>query len=431
VRRKICPSEIAGVALLGSPDHSSPNLQLRRVGAKRAVVTPFRLVTYNRRRPSPPSPKLSPPSSRSIHRTFPGLTFHALGRPWSRVDEEDVSTHDHAGANPLRLFLSSHSRWKWVTSPAPPSLKPNVGPLTDPENATADFAGDHRRRIHQISQWFRQSLAKPQAGTGLGIAGDQLREHAAKDLILAADPGNDGRTPRAPISFQEGFRTAGIIVFPEQFAGLEVKRSQKGPPHPDRSSDDLPAMEDRGGNRSHIITITHFTEVRFPKFFAVEVVAKDPGRAVPDNHARAVSRVAWTRSKDSMGTSAQLWETQLSAPKVPCPFGGRSNTGSLLTRVFRTSDKDAPMRNDGAAVTRTWECRFPADVIRRSPMERRFVLLSDTIPERPAELRPIPCPHCQGQPARQAQQQSEKNNTEIHVQGEAPEFDDSVPRFRG
>jgi hypothetical protein len=30
-------------------------------------------------------------------------------------------------------------------------------------------------------------------------------------------------------------------------------------------------------------------------------------------------------------------------------------------------------------------------------MERRFVLLSDTIPERPAELRPIPCPHCQGQ----------------------------------
>src|SRR5216110_797957 len=65
---------------------------------------------------------------------------------------------------------------------------------------------------------------------------------------------------------------------------------------------------------------------------------------------------------------------------------------SLLARVFRTSDKDAPMRNDGAAVTRTWECRFPSDVIRRSPMERRFVLLSDTIPERPAELRPIPCP---------------------------------------
>src|SRR3954470_15036092 len=70
---------------------------------------------------------------------------------------------------------------------------------------------------------------------------------------------------------------------------------------------------------------------------------------------------------------------------------------SLLARVFRTSDKDAPMRSDGAAVTRTWECRLPPDVIRRSPMERRFVLLSDTIPERPAELRPIPCPHCQGQ----------------------------------
>src|SRR5215471_14716453 len=70
---------------------------------------------------------------------------------------------------------------------------------------------------------------------------------------------------------------------------------------------------------------------------------------------------------------------------------------SLLARVFRTSDKDAPMRNDGAAVTRPWECRFPSDVIRRSPMERRLVVLSDTIPERPPELRPIPGPHCLGQ----------------------------------
>src|SRR6476660_5653073 len=92
---------------------------------------------------------------------------------------------------------------------------------------------------------------------------------------------------------------------------------------------------------------------------------------------------------------------------------------SLLARVLRTSDKDAPMRNDGAAVTRTWECRFPSDVIRRSPMERRFVLLGDTIPTRPAELRPIPCPHCQGQ--QQGKRSSSlKKYSAIHVQGEAP-----------
>ena len=97
---------------------------------------------------------------------------------------------------------------------------------------------------------------------------------------------------------------------------------------------------------------------------------------------------------------------------------------SLLARVFRTSDKDAPMRNDGAAVTRTWECRLPADIIRRSPMERRFVLLSDTIPERPAELRPIPSPRCQGQ--QQGKRSSSlKKYSAIHVRGEAPESDDS------
>ena len=97
---------------------------------------------------------------------------------------------------------------------------------------------------------------------------------------------------------------------------------------------------------------------------------------------------------------------------------------SLLARVFCTSDKDPPMRNDGAAVTRTGECRFPSDVIRRSPMERRFVLLSDTIPERPAELRPIPCPHCQGQ--QQGKRSSRlKKYSAIHVQGKALESDDS------
>jgi hypothetical protein len=57
-------------------------------------------------------------------------------------------------------------------------------------------------------------------------------------------------------------------------------------------------------------------------------------------------------------------------------------------------------------------------------MERRCVLLSGTIPERAAELRPIPCPHCQGQ--QQGKRSSSlKKYSAIHVQGEAPEYDDS------
>jgi hypothetical protein len=56
------------------------------------------------------------------------------------------------------------------------------------------------------------------------------------------------------------------------------------------------------------------------------------------------------------------------------------------------------------------------------PNERRFFLLSDTIPERSAELRPIPCPHCQGQ---QQGKRSSSKYSAIHVRGEAPESDDS------
>src|SRR6476659_3354969 len=34
---------------------------------------------------------------------FSGLAFHTLSGPWSGVDDEDVSIHDHTRANPLGL----------------------------------------------------------------------------------------------------------------------------------------------------------------------------------------------------------------------------------------------------------------------------------------------------------------------------------------
>ena len=155
---------------------------------------------------------------------------------------------------------------------------------------------------------------------------------------------------------------------------FKSKRSQKGPLTRTEVQDDLPAMEDRGGTVA--IFITHFTEVRFPKFFAVEVVAKDPGRAVPDNHARAVSRGRGPAVRIRLVRRLNSGKLNRPHPKFPARSAVEAIQVSPLARVFRTSDKDAPMRNDGAAVTRTWECRLPADVIRRSPMERRFVLLS-------------------------------------------------------
>jgi hypothetical protein len=55
-------------------------------------------------------------------------------------------------------------------------------------------------------------------------------------------------------------------------------------------------------------------------------------------------------------------------------------------------------------------------------MERRFVLLSDAIPARPTELRPIPCTQCQW---RQQGKRSgyPKKYSAIHIPSEAPESD--------
>src|SRR2546426_9042220 len=65
------------------------------------------------------------------------------------------------------VCFSSHSRLEVVTSPAPPSLKPNVGPLTYPENATpispettgegyikATFSSDNPSQNHKRAPVF-------------------------------------------------------------------------------------------------------------------------------------------------------------------------------------------------------------------------------------------------------------------------------------
>ncbi len=89
--------------------------------------------------------------------------------------------------------------------------------------------------------------------------------------------------------------------------------------------DDLPTMEDRGGAVAPFIA--HFTEVLFPKFFAVEVVAK-AHRASRARPPRARRRRRELTRKVGIGIDAlvQRWETQRSASKVVCPSVGRSST---------------------------------------------------------------------------------------------------------
>src|SRR5438445_7884068 len=126
---------MAGVALLGSPRSFMAKSSNFSGSGRKTVVTPFRLVTYNRPTAITTEPQLSPPSSRSVHRTFPvGHSMHwAVPGPALTMKTFPPTTTPE----PTRcVCFSSHSRLEVVTSPAPPSLKPNVGPLTHPENAT-------------------------------------------------------------------------------------------------------------------------------------------------------------------------------------------------------------------------------------------------------------------------------------------------------
>src|SRR5205814_1855363 len=115
---------------------------------------------------------------------------------------------------------------------------------------------------------------------------------------------------------------------------------------------------------------------------------------MPDNHARAVGH----GGGPTVGVRLVRWlndgKLNRPHPKFLARPAVEAVKVSLLSRVFRAGDENAPTRNDRAAVTRPRKSHFPADVFLRSPMERCFVLLGDTVPKRPAELRPIPGPRC-------------------------------------
>src|SRR5712671_2103576 len=126
---------MAGVALLGSPrSFMAKSSNFSGLGRK-TVLTPRRLVTYNLPAASTTEPQLSPPSSRSVHRIFP--VWHSMhcavpGPALTPYTRPSTTTPE-----PIRWgCFSSHSRFDAVTSPDPPSLKPIVGPLIHPVNAT-------------------------------------------------------------------------------------------------------------------------------------------------------------------------------------------------------------------------------------------------------------------------------------------------------
>ena len=90
------------------------------------------------------------------------------------------------------------------------------------------FLEDHRRGIDQINFFVRQSRASPHKGAHLRITGDHSRKHAEGDLILAIDLDENRHAPRADHPFVCGVQTFWLIALPDEIAGLQVKRGQKG-----------------------------------------------------------------------------------------------------------------------------------------------------------------------------------------------------------
>src|ERR1044071_3799231 len=151
---------MAGVALLGSPrSFMAKSSNFSGLGRK-TVVTPLRLVTYNRPaaittepQPSPPSRHPArPPASPAVEPLGPpdvsGPAFHTLRGPWSGVDDEDMSINDHARANPLGLSLQPQPVGSGHVA-GPAQLETNRRSISPSRERDADSGGDQGRRIDQ------------------------------------------------------------------------------------------------------------------------------------------------------------------------------------------------------------------------------------------------------------------------------------------
>src|SRR4029450_2902683 len=132
-----------------------------------------------------------------------------------------------------------------------------------------------------------------------------------------------------------------------------------------------------------------FPHIPFPTLFAFEVVTIDTSGTVPDNDVRTVChrRGRTIRIRSVRRLHGRIFDG--SNPKaLPCSPVEAIEV-SLSSLVFRTGDEDPPVRNDGAAVPRTRQGCLPSNVLVRTPMDGRFIVLRDAISVRAAECRPV------------------------------------------
>src|ERR1051326_4036677 len=134
---------MAGVALLGSPRSFMAKSSNFSGSGRKTVVTPLRLVTYNRPAAITTEPHLSPPSSRSVHRIFPVwhsihravpgpvLTLYQAGR--SRRRDVNRLSQERDGPNGCPRPPQRNANWH-------PHLQTMIGSLNDEHAVTPSRA---------------------------------------------------------------------------------------------------------------------------------------------------------------------------------------------------------------------------------------------------------------------------------------------------
>src|SRR5688572_21662635 len=98
-------------------------------------------------------------------------------------------------ANVLRVLLQAPSTTRVGKIASFPESEPHRRAFKTGDG-DAEFIGNHRRRVRQVTSRSTNPVARPNYLSGGRVVSVDSRRHGADDLIFPADAGDDRRRPR-------------------------------------------------------------------------------------------------------------------------------------------------------------------------------------------------------------------------------------------
>ncbi len=208
---------------------------------------------------------------------------------------------------------------------------------------------------------------------------------------MSLDLTRNGRRPRADVSSVATGAPARLWCFPHGLTSLEAEGGQESPlPRAAKLNDGVLHEERR---RSIAPDVVELSQVAGPQRLSVNGVAVHAGRVVPDNHTLSVGDGCRPAVVVGLVRVHHLVEGGGLSPQFGSRLSIEAVQRSLAASIFGTGDEHAAGGDDRAAVALFRQRKAPADVLLRTPGERKLRFIGRAVSSGTPEGGPVASRH--------------------------------------